>query len=118
MVGASVRAVYVCQRTPLGDHAPEYLVRHGLYGGVRNPMTLGMLTVLVGEAIAFNKRHLLSLAGVVAVLSIVAAETVERRELEKKFGVDYRVYRSTTPGWLPRRKFGPVGRERKCCDTD
>jgi len=77
-----------------------------------------MLTVLVGEAIAFNKRHLLSLAGVVAVLSIVAAETVERRELEKKFGVDYRVYRSTTPGWLPRRKFGPVGRERKCCDTD
>jgi len=45
-------------------------------------------------------------AGVVAAFVVFYARTVEERELEARFGEEYRAYRARTPFLLPQRK-GP-----------
>lgn len=100
IVTESVMSVYIRQHTPIGDRAPERLIRDGVYGVARNPMTLGMVTLLASESVVLNRRHLLSWAGIVGIVSIIASETIERRELTKAFGDRYLEYRAATPGWL------------------
>lgn len=93
--------VYITQHTPIGDRAPEQLVVDGVYGVLRNPMSVGMFLILMGESFVWNCRHIAGWACIVATVSAVAAETIERRELEKAFGTEYSKYRKRTAGWVP-----------------
>ena len=54
MVADAVNRVYLRQHTPLGDKPPQYLVRSGWYRVIRNPMTVGMTVLLVGEALMLS----------------------------------------------------------------
>src|SRR5580704_18969909 len=47
------------QGTPLPFDPPKRLVAHGLYRVIRNPMYVGVGTVLASEAIGFGLRNLL-----------------------------------------------------------
>jgi protein-S-isoprenylcysteine O-methyltransferase Ste14 len=79
------------------------LVVSGMYAYVRNPMILGVITVLIGESIAFLSLSILVWAVLVFVINTLYFIFSEEPGLEKRFGDEYREYKRNVPRWLPRR---------------
>jgi len=82
--------------------APRRFVAVGPYRRVRNPMYLGVGSVVLGEAILSGS---VALAVYVAVLALVWHAFIvvwEEPSLERTFGDEYRTYRASVPRWLPR----------------
>ncbi|MCK6459538.1 MAG: isoprenylcysteine carboxylmethyltransferase family protein [Planctomycetes bacterium] len=82
--------------------APTRLVVDGPYRHVRNPMMVGVLLVLLGEATAFRAPLLWAWLGGALVLVPVFIRFVEERRLAARFGADYERYRRAVPAWIPR----------------
>jgi protein-S-isoprenylcysteine O-methyltransferase Ste14 len=89
---------------------PRRLVRVGLYRHVRNPMYLGVILVLVGEAVFFESRVLSFYATIVALSFHLFVVLYEEPKLHALFGEEYDAYRAGVPRWIPRlrpaRRFG------------
>jgi len=66
-------------------------------------MYLGMLGVLLGEALFFGSPRLLTYAAAMALGFHAFVLLYEERALERRFGESYRSYRETVPRWIPRR---------------
>jgi protein-S-isoprenylcysteine O-methyltransferase Ste14 len=81
---------------------PRKLVLQGLYRHVRNPMILGVFTVLLGEALSLWSTSILIWAGFLILINTVYFIIYEEPDLEKRFGNDYREYKKHVPRWLPR----------------
>ena len=88
--------------TPAPIDAPRKLVVRGLYRFVRNPMYLGVLTVLMCEAALFRSLALLAYAGCFTVGFHLFVLLYEEPTLRKKFGEEYEAYLRAVPRWLPR----------------
>ena len=101
MAADAVNRVYLRQKTPLGDKSPEYLVRNGWYRIMRNPMTVGMTFLLVGEMFMLGSVPVLAWAMVVLAVSCVAVLKIEEPDLLAVFGDEYASYARGTPRWLP-----------------
>lgn len=79
---------------------PQLLITHGIHGRVRHPIYLAHLCCLLGLAIS---------SGLVAVYALVAFALLtgiflirfEDKELEQRFGAEFRAYRSRTPALMP-----------------
>ncbi|HTP03078.1 MAG TPA: isoprenylcysteine carboxylmethyltransferase family protein [Anaerolineales bacterium] len=80
------------------------LVVGGMYGYVRNPMILGVITVLLGEALAFSSIPILSWAIFVFLINTLYFIVSEEPGLEDRFGEEYREYKKNVPRWIPRRR--------------
>ena len=78
------------------------LVVGGMYAYVRNPMILGVIMVLIGEAIVFSSRSILLWAIVVFAINTVYFIFSEEPGLEKRFGAEYTEYKKNVPRWIPR----------------
>jgi protein-S-isoprenylcysteine O-methyltransferase Ste14 len=92
---------FIGKGTPAPIDAPVFLVRSGPYRWVRNPMYIGVFSVLFGEAILFHSLLLLGfmlLAGIVVHLFVVF---YEESTLRRQFGESYETYLRTVPRWLP-----------------
>lgn len=90
--------------TPAPWDPPKKLVILGPYRYVRNPMISGVILILLGEAVLFNSWPLflwnfLFLAG-----KMVYLPRVEEKELIRRFGDPYKVYKNSVPRWIPRFK--------------
>jgi protein-S-isoprenylcysteine O-methyltransferase Ste14 len=81
---------------------PKELVAEGLYRWVRNPMYVGVVTVLLGHALWFGSRTLLVYAACVFVGFHLFVMLYEEPTLEERFGDSYRRYRAAVPRWIPR----------------
>jgi protein-S-isoprenylcysteine O-methyltransferase Ste14 len=81
---------------------PKNFVAVGLYRYVRNPMILGVLTVLLGEALMFNSKNILAWAGLFFIINTLYFFTFEEPQLEERFGKAYRDYKSHVNRWIPR----------------
>ena len=88
--------------TPSPSHETEELVTGGIYAVVRNPMYVGVLLVLVGQAVRYRSLH-------VCWWTIVCWLGFHRRvvedeepHLEDRFGAEYEAYREAVPRWIPR----------------
>lgn len=81
---------------------PERLVVTGLYRWVRNPMYVGVLSALIGEAFISAEPGLF----VYAVGFFTAAQlfilAYEEPVLERSFGSSYTEYKTNVRRWLPR----------------
>lgn len=88
--------------TPAPFDPPRTLVKRGLYRWVRNPMYLGVLLVLGGEAILFASRALAEYASGAALGFHLFVLFYEERTLTRKFGADYAAYRRNVSRWIPR----------------
>jgi len=82
---------------------PKDLVVRGLYRYVRNPMYVGVLLVLLGEAWFFNSRALLVYAAGCFVTVHAFVLLYEEPNLRRKFGGSYARYCETVNRWLPKR---------------
>ena len=83
---------------------PRKLVIVGMYAHVRNPMILGVISVLAGESLAAVSLPIFIFAGFVYVLNTIYFVWSEEPGLEKRFGEEYREYKRNVPRWIPRLK--------------
>jgi protein-S-isoprenylcysteine O-methyltransferase Ste14 len=88
--------------TPAPIDAPIFLVRSGPYQWVRNPMYLGVLAIIVGQAILFRSVALLGYALFVLATVHLFVVVAEEPSLRRQFGESYEAYLRATPRWLPR----------------
>ena len=88
--------------TPAPIDAPKNLVARGLYRYVRNPMYVGVLAILCGEALWFWSKTLLEYALIVFAFFYLFVMLYEEPVLRAKFGDSYRQYSANVPRWIPR----------------
>lgn len=94
--------VGIGQGTPLPFDPPRRLVKVGPFRYVRNPMYLGGLLILLGEALLLRSWAVLLLA-LVAFLGLNALLLwFEEPQLKRRFGEEYLAYMEEVPRWLPR----------------
>jgi protein-S-isoprenylcysteine O-methyltransferase Ste14 len=86
------------------DH-PKHLVVTGLYRYVRNPMYVGVLLVLLGEALFFRSGAFLVYVVVWFAIFNVAVLVYEEPNLRRKFGASYDRYCESVRRWMPGRAY-------------
>jgi len=87
--------------TPAPIDAPKRLVVRGLYRYVRNPMYVGVLTVILGWAVLFQSAQVLLYAIGIGVCFHLFVVLYEERRLAHQFGAEYREYCASVGRWLP-----------------
>jgi protein-S-isoprenylcysteine O-methyltransferase Ste14 len=80
----------------------EDLVVSGLYRYVRNPMYVGVMTTLLGEALLFRNLGLVIEAAIAALGIQLFVCFYEEPTLAKQHPRDYPRYKQNVPRWLPR----------------
>jgi protein-S-isoprenylcysteine O-methyltransferase Ste14 len=109
LVGALVYLACVWQfgtsgrGTPAPIDPPKKLVMRGLYLWVRNPMYLGLLLVVLGEAVFFREPVLLLYFVFLASAFQLFVVAVEEPGLRQRFGALYSDYCNATNRWRPGR---------------
>jgi protein-S-isoprenylcysteine O-methyltransferase Ste14 len=89
--------------TPAIYNPPRELVVAGLYRHVRNPQYVGVVLVVVGEALLTGRVVLFAYAALLAVGYHLFVSYYEEPTLGRLFGESYARYRGAVPRWLPRR---------------
>ena len=90
--------------TPAPWDPPQKLVIRGPYRHVRNPMITGVLFMLLAEAMLFQSWLLVLWMGIFFISNAIYFPLVEEKDLEQRFGDDYRTYKTHVPRWIPRLK--------------
>jgi protein-S-isoprenylcysteine O-methyltransferase Ste14 len=93
---------FIGEGTPAPIDAPVLLVTSGPYRRVRNPIYLGALAIIVGQAIFFRSVAALAYALVVWVSVRLFAVLFQEPSLRRQFGASYEAYLHAVPRWLPR----------------
>ncbi len=78
------------------------LVTGSLYGYVRNPMILSVITIVAGEALLFASYWLALIAALFFAINHVYFILAEEPGLVKRFGPEYVEYQKNVPRWIPR----------------
>lgn len=93
--------------TPAPIDAPKRLVVRGLYHYSRNPMYVGVLSVIVGWAILFLAGELILYAAIVGACFQLFVVFYEERSLQAQFGEDYERYCAQVPRWVLSSRHAP-----------
>jgi len=86
--------------TPAPVDPPKKLVSGKLYRLTRNPMYVGVLSVVAGEAILFKSSAIAKYWLVVAIGFHLLVLIYEEPTLRGKFGESYREYCGRVPRWI------------------
>ena len=87
--------------TPVPLDPPRNFVARGLYRLVRNPMYVGVLLVLIGQALIFRSFLILGYTILMWLCFHLFVTLYEEPTLRKKFGSSYDEYCRTVPRWFP-----------------
>ena len=93
--------------TPAPIDPPKELVVKGLYQFSRNPMYVGVLFILFGEAIFFATLLILGYMVVFFFCFHLFVVAYEEPTLRGTFGAAYKRYCDAVPRWLPRFDMWP-----------
>ena len=88
--------------TPAPIDAPKSLVIRGLYRYTRNPMYVGVLTVILGWVVLFAALKLLVYCACVGLCFQLFIVYYEEPQLRRTFGGSYDEYLARVGRWLPR----------------
>jgi protein-S-isoprenylcysteine O-methyltransferase Ste14 len=88
--------------TPAPWDPPKRLVVRGPYCHVRNPMISGVLLMLLAESLFFQSWPLALWMTIFYGGNALYLPLGEEKDLEKRFGADYRKYKNHVPRWIPR----------------
>jgi protein-S-isoprenylcysteine O-methyltransferase Ste14 len=102
LIHSFIRFVVEGAGTPAPVAPTERLVVGGLYRYVRNPMYLGVLATIVGQALVLGQPALLTYALVMFVIVAAFVRLYEEPVLRRRFGAQYEAYRRAVPAWWPR----------------
>lgn len=100
LVAAALGAFRRAGEDPLPWTPNQHMIATGLYARSRNPMYLGMATVMLGVALAIGSAVAILLVPV--AIAVIGATVIAREEayLERKFGDGYRAYMTRVRRWL------------------
>lgn len=87
---------------PVSSIETRKLVIVGPYKYVRNPMIIGVIIILLGEALVFNSWIILAWALVFFLANLIYIPLIEEKGLLKRFGQEYINYKLHVSGWIPR----------------
>lgn len=92
--------------TGLGTPAPvfptKHLVVNGLYRYVRNPMYVGVVAAILGQALIFASPGLLIYAVIIWVAFNIFVAGYEEPTLRETFGDEYDEFCRNVRRWIPR----------------
>jgi len=89
--------------SPVPLNPPKKLVITGLYSQIRNPMLLGWIIMLFGVGIVLNSFSLIIIfTPLFIMINILYLKTIEEKEMEKKFGKQYLIYKEKVPMFIPK----------------
>lgn len=88
--------------TPAPIDPPKELVASGLYRYVRNPMYVGVLTILAGHFVWFGYWWILAYAAFFFLATHSFVTLYEEPDLRRRFGPSYEAYLRHVPRWIPR----------------
>lgn len=91
--------------TPAPIDPPKLLVARGPYRYTRNPMYVGVLTVILGWAVLFRSLALLLYAFAVFAVVHLFVVFYEEPHLRRVFGAQYEDYCSRVGRWIPAMRF-------------
>ncbi len=98
-----VRDFYVSGKGTLAPwDPPTKLVVVGLYRYMRNPMYVGVITLVVGWSVVLTSPVLMLYALILAIGFHIRVLTHEEPWLESQFGSEWRQYRAQVGRWIPR----------------
>ena len=88
--------------TPAPFAPPQRFVARGSYRLTRNPMYVGVLALIAGQALLLGREVLLLWAGAAAVMFHLFVVLHEEPDLRKRFGTEYEAYCAEVGRWGPR----------------
>jgi protein-S-isoprenylcysteine O-methyltransferase Ste14 len=88
--------------TPAPVAPPQRLVVSGFYRHVRNPMYVGVVTMILGQGLFFADVRILAYAAIVWLAFYAFVVGYEEPTLQQQFAGAYAEYRANVPRWLPR----------------
>ena len=86
-------------RAVIGEE-PQQVVRNGLYRFSRNPMYVGVLTAIAGQAIVYRSRPIALYLLIAAVTFHLVVVFLEEPHLARVRGDSWNDYRRRVPRWL------------------
>lgn len=86
--------------TPAPIDAPRVLVVRGPYLFTRNPMYVGVLAVIFGQAIYYNSRSVGMYGALVLLAFHLFVRVYEEPTLRRQFGSQYEEYSRKVPRWI------------------
>ena len=107
LVGAALvlettaRFAFQGRGTPAPWAPPERFVEHGSYRFVRSPMYLGVLLLVVGQALLLGREILFAWAAVAWLIFELSLVTWEEPGLRRRFGASYDDYLRRVRRWIP-----------------
>lgn len=96
------RFIFVGRGTLVPVAPPEHLVVSGFYRFVRNPMYVGVMLALSGEAILLWNRSILIETLLVFIGFNLFVLLHEEPSLTRRYADEYLRYKKSVPRWLPR----------------
>lgn len=102
MLFSIVLMIRIAKSTVMPWDPSQNLVITGPYRHLRNPMILGVILLLIGEALILCAYGIAILALAFFILNTVYFVYFEEPKLEQQFGQEYRQYKANVPRWLPR----------------
>ena len=93
--------------TPAPWAPPERFVERGSYRFVRSPMYLGVILLVVGQALLLGREILYLWAAASWLIFTAFLVFYEEPQLGRRFGDDYDDYRRRVRRWLPTRPSSP-----------
>lgn len=88
--------------TPAPVLPPQILVVSSLYRFVRNPMYVGVVSAILGQALVFGDERLLIYGGAIWLAFHLFVLFYEEPTLRRSFGAQYEAFCRHVPRWLPR----------------
>ncbi len=96
------------QGTPAFWDAPERFVKNRWFLMTRNPMYLGVATMIVGVGFWVGSVSILLYAVVFLLAFHIFVVGYEEPTLRRRYGASYREYCQQVPRWLPRQPYRRV----------
>jgi protein-S-isoprenylcysteine O-methyltransferase Ste14 len=90
--------------TPVPFTTPKKFVADGPYTFSRNPMYVGMMVVLIGEALLLQAPWLLIFTAALCLLFFLYVRFIEEPRLIQRFGSSYQTYMKHVPRWLSLKR--------------
>ena len=106
-VAVSLFSEYGGGGTPAPYDPPKFFVARGVYRHVRNPMMIGVILVLLGEAMLSGSLPVFTWALIFFQACLVLIPFWEEPDLEHRFGEAYLEYKRKVPRWVPKLKSEP-----------
>ena len=93
--------------TPAPWAPPESFVARGSYRALRNPMYVGVLALIVGQALLLGREVLFAWAAAAWLLFHLFVVFEEEPGLRRRFGAEYEDYCARVARWLPTSPRSP-----------